>query len=351
MKKILLLIAMGCCARQAGAQITITASDMPVVNDTLRYSAASPVGATINPGDSGTNFTWDYSSLVPMSQGVDHYQSALSVSITYALISFSAYGYKIADSIPGSPVPITNVYTFFQKITSPNSYAAVAFGASISGLPTPANYSTNDTWYFFPLSYGNSDSSDYALNVSLATLGSLKRVGYRKTRVDGWGTIVTPYATTPVNCIRVRSEIDEIDSVSFGTTTFGLPNNTVEYKWLANGEHYPLLWVTSNVVGGSETISSIRYRDIARAMPNEVPTVNGIETNVKAYPVPAIDGIFHLDVPASWNHFHAEVFDINGRMVLTGDDLRTLNLQAFATGSYVARLTSGGMTGFVQLVK
>ena len=337
----------------AQAQTTITSSDMPVSGDTLRYSVVSPIGSTINLGDSGTSVTWNYSSLVPVSQGVDTYKTATGVNILYALtIPLSAYGYKIADTLPGGGIPgvsITKLYTFFQKISSPSSYAAVAFGALISGFPTPANYSINDTWYFFPLNYGNNDSSDYALNISLAAVGSLKRDGYRKSRVDGWGTITTPYTTSPVNCIRIRSEINEIDSIGFGGTTFGIPNNTVEYKWLANGEHYPLLWVTTSAIGGSETITSVRYRDRARSFPNAVPIVAATDAIIKAYPVPALDGIVHLDVPTSWTNFHVEIFDISAKLVITTDNQRTSDLSRFATGRYIARVTSEGRTAYVQL--
>jgi len=357
MKKILLFIALISIVISTHAQITITSSDMPVSGDTLRYSIASTVGSPVNLGDSGANFTWNYTSLTPLSQGVDTYKTATAVNLLYALtIPITAYGYKIADTLPAPggvlPVSITQLYTFFQKISSPSSYAAVAFGALISGIPTPANYSTNDTWYFFPLNYLNNDSSNYALNVSLATLGSLQRVGFRKSRVDGWGNISTPYTTSPVSCLRIRSQINEIDSISIaGTGTFGIPNNTVEYKWLANGEHYPLLWVTTNSAGGTETITSIRYRDIARVGPDAVPAIPSVETGIKAYPVPTLDGIVHLDLPVSWMNFQVDVFDISSKLVLSENNNNRLDIKNLPAGHYVARVTSEGRMGYVHLSK
>ncbi len=339
------------------AQITITASDMPVSGDTLRYTTVSPVGSTISLTDTGASRVWNYTSFTPLRQGVDTYKTATAVNILYALISFSAYGYRVADTLPGTaalPVSINDVYTFFEKKSSPNSFAAVAFAAKIAGVPTPINYSTDDTWYFFPLNYGNMDSSNYALNISLPSVGALKQAGYRKSKVDAWGTITTPYYTTPQNCIRVRSEIHEIDSVKFGTTaTVGFPRNSVEYKWLVNGGHYPGMWVTTNVITGAETITSIRYRDVARTitLPTSVAAPSEFETDVKAFPVPAANGMATLSLPATWREFHIDVLDMNSRTVFSSNNDPIIHLENCPAGSYFARIISGTNIQYVKIVR
>lgn len=355
MKYILSLLAVVLLLGQAKAQISVTASDMPVSGDTLRYSTASAVGSGINLADSGTGMTWNYSSLSPRAQAVDTYKTALTVSLTYLLISINAYGYKVADSFPGGsllPVSITQLYTFFEKQGSNTRYAAVAFGAKIAGIPTPFNYTKDDIWYRFPLTYGNSDSNSYALNITLSSTLSLKQAGYRKTRVDGWGTIVTPYYTSPVNCIRVRSEIHEIDSINFGFP-IGIPRNTVEYKWLVNGDHYPALWVTANVAGGgAETIAVIRYRDIARDVALHTETVVAHDaTEVKAVPNPAANGLISLAIPQSWKEYSVEVFDMQSKIVLTGRNEPIVNLQNLPSGQYIGRVICGDHVAYVQLVK
>ncbi len=356
MKQLLLIFSFFVCSVAAQAQISITSSDMPVSGDTLRYSFANPIGSTINLGDSGASFTWNYSSLTPIRQSVDTYKTALAVNILYGLISLSAYGYKVADTLPGGsalPVSVTQVYTFFEKKSSPSTFSAVAFAAKIAGVPTPFNYTKDDNWYYFPLNYGNTDSSNYSLNISLSSLASLKQAGYRKTHVDGWGTITTPFFTTPVNCIRVRSEIHEIDSVSFGGFPIGFPRNSVEYKWLATGQHYPILWVTTNVTATTEQIVNIRYRDMARTivLPNEVAGVTDNMLEIKASPVPALSGIVTLDIPASWKQYHVDVLDINSKRVLSVDNVSTLVLESLPTGNYFARITSGSNVAYVRIVR
>ena len=350
MKKILLSIAATCIAISGFAQITISASDMPVSGDTLRYSIASPTGSGFSKADSGASKAWDFSSLTPLSQSIDTYKTASAVNITYALtISATAYGYKVADSFPGLgaflPIKINNLYTFFNKKTGPSRYIAEGFAAVIGGIPTPVNYSDEDEWYYFPLNYLNTNNSTFSLNFSLLTLGSLKISGTRYTRVDGWGTIKTPYLTTATNCIRVRSVVDEIDSVIVATTRVGIPRKTVEYRFLVNGEHYPALWVTASVLGTTETITSIRYRDTKKATAS-INKANTSFLDIKTYPNPTRQGTLNIDVPSHWNNFQVVLFDIQGKQILSTQNSNTIDMSQLASGKYVLQMMNGTETGY-----
>jgi hypothetical protein len=356
MKKSLFLFACLIVSCFAQAQITITAADMPVNNDTLRYSTASPAsGATINLQQTGANTVWNFSTLSPIAQGLDQYKSALSVNPIYALtIATTAYGYKIADTLNlGAalplPIAITDVYTFFSKKTNPSRFVAEAFAAKVSGLPTPINYSDEDEWYYFPLTYNRLDSSTYKLSVTIPTLGALDQNGKRKTRVDGWGTIVTPYATNPVNCLRIRSEINEIDTFTFNGMKFGFPRNSVDYKWLANGERYPLLWITTNKTGTTETIASIRYRDTYRVITSVEKVANAVQ-EIKAYPNPASYSI-SLAIPSSWINYEVRIFNQQGAVVATYHNQETLPLQALASGCYFVQVQAGSEIAFAKFQK
>ncbi|MCD6011135.1 MAG: hypothetical protein K0Q79_997 [Flavipsychrobacter sp.] len=359
MKHILsLLIAVIAC-KSANAQITITAADMPVAGDILSYSIATPGTSSISLTDTGAGIAWDFSGLMPASQAADTYRTAFDVNLAYALVGLTAYGYKVADAspipipIPGAPA-IEQVYTFFEKRTGPNRYQAKAFAATIAGIPTPINYALPDVWYFFPLSYLNKDSSNFRLNITLPGFGGIKQQGVRRTRVDGWGTIVTPYFTTPVNCIRVRSVIQEVDSVQFASLpAIGIPRNTVEYKWLVNGEHYPALWVTASMLGpGGETVNSIRYRDnLQPPEDNAVPYVKPGIVTLKAYPNPVANGIVTIDVPVTWGGYTIEVYDMQSKLVATFSNSKQLDIHTLPGGQYLARISSGASTGYAQIVK
>lgn len=358
MKSLIFIPVVVCFCFAASAQITITAADMPVGGDTLRYSFSSPADSAISPADSGANITWNY-ALSPIRQSVDSYLTAFQVNPLYFLtVGSTAVGYKVADSLPLGgflPISIQQVYTFFEKKTTPSSrFIANAFAANISGIPTPILYTEPDVWYFFPLTYHSYDSSKFILNITVPTLGGIKETGYRKTRVDGWGTITTPYYTTPVNCIRVRSEIHQVDSIPLGPIKIGFPVNTVEYKWLVSGDHYPALWVTSNLLaGGGETITSVKYRDVWR----DTTTVTRVTEGpvqllaVDAYPNPSPDGKVTLVLPASWGVFSVSVYDLASVEITHIENRRNLDLSALPSGTYMCRVTSGNATGYVKIIR
>jgi hypothetical protein len=358
MKHLLSVIAALFMAQSLWAQITITAADMPVTGDMLVYTNAVVPGTMINPADSGVSQIWNY-ALTPGMQGVDTYQTAASVNILYGFtVGPTAFGYKVADSIPGFPVPVSQIYTFFLEKTGPARYETKAYAANISGLPTASNYSKPDVWYYFPLTYLSTHSTDYALTLSIPGIGSIKEKGSRNVRVDGWGNISTPYYSAPVQAIRVRSVIHEVDSITFGGFTFGIPRNTVEYKWLTNLDHYPALWVTSNQVGSSEIISSIRYRDSLRDTSTVVIDTNtGVHnvtqaiTAITAYPNPAMNGKVTLSMPQSWTAFYVEVFDMQSKEVITVKNEKEIDLQSFPPGQYMARVTAGTNVGYVLITR
>jgi hypothetical protein len=336
------------------AQIQITASDMPVVGDTLRSSATAPANnGGIVLANTGANYVWDYSSLTPFSQTVANYKSALAVNPLFGIISLSAYGYKVADSFPtlGIPLPVTikDLYTFFSIKNSPSRFVAEGFGAIISGIPTPAAYTDEDEVYKFPLEYGvTNDSTTFDLKFNLTTLGSIRQKGYRKTTVDGWGTIKTPYFTTAVNCIRVRSEIREIDSVKIGPLpAVGVPRNSVEYKWLATGERYPVLLVTANLNGSTETITSVRYRDIYRPGLLSITEPQMMQT-VSVYPNPSDKGILHINLPANWHTYTVQVYDVQGRVVKELDNTNQIETKDLANGNYLLVVNHQGSFAYAM---
>ncbi len=354
MKRSLGIIGLTLLSYCTSAQITITAADMPVAGDMLGYSNVDAATVTINPGDSGANVTWNY-ELFPTTQGMDVYRTPGEINplLSFTLPGSELFGIKTLDSIPfiglATPgVSITDIYTFYQQITIPSCFVASASSLTASGFPIGTHYTEPDVVYKFPLNYGDVDSNYYELTISLLTAGSLKRVGYRKNTVDGWGTISTPYYNSPTNCLRVRSEIFETDSITFNGTPFGIPNNSVEYKWLVNGDHYPALSVTTGGLLGQQTI---RYRDV---IPQVLATATATAPKpvaISAYPNPAPAGVFTLVLPSEWKTFHTDVYDMQSRLVVSQNNDAVINIQSLPAGNYLVRVVSGDKMAFVNVVK
>jgi hypothetical protein len=353
MKKLFFLCAMFVWNLPASfSQITVTANDVPAANDTLRYSIADPT-STVDLATTGANTNWDFSALTPTSQAIDTYKTATSVSILLALSFATAYGIHtdISGITGGLPLPvsITDVYNFFQKKTGPSRYVGRGYAATISGITMPMAYTGDDIIYNFPLAFNNHDSSNYTNTTTIPSVGALKITGTRHNTVDGWGTIKTPYFTTAVNCLRVRSVIDEVDSITYNSTTIGIPRTTVEYKWLTNGNHYPALYVTANSLAGNEVVSSIHYKDKYQQLTG-IASVQPNITQLSAFPNPA-NTIVTINIPAAWHQYQSELFDVSGKKLLENSNKNQFDISALPSGTYFVRVISGDNLGLVRLAK
>lgn len=253
--KHLLLIILIAISSSAFSQITITQSDVPNINDTIRYSTTNDMNDYVI---TDTAYTWDYSSLSSNGQGRYDYKSAIAINPLY-ILSFGLFGYgvKVSDGFSLGPISLSNIYNFYNK--SATKYTIEGYGAEVSGIPLPSTYSDEDEFYQFPLDYGDMDTSTFSVKINIPTIGYLKFEGTRINIVEGYGTLITPYDT--FNTIKVKTIVDEIDSLSTSFISFGFPRKTITYKWLCNTEKIPALEVTGIDIGGSFIPNQIRYRD------------------------------------------------------------------------------------------
>lgn len=226
------------------SQITVTTSDMPSPGDTIRKSTAlntSQIDYTLT----GANYTWDFASLFTVSQSVDTFVSVSSVPFLYQLIFIPnlianlAQKYPEIDTIP--EFQIVDPYRFFKNSSS--SFNDVGFAFTINEIPFPLKYDTPDILYKFPMNYGNVDSSFSGIEFSVPDMAYIGIDRKRVNRVDGWGTLSTPYGT--YNVLRLKSTVYESDTIYIDSIQFGTNINRqyTEYKWLSDNFGEPLLQV------------------------------------------------------------------------------------------------------------
>ena len=245
-------------------QISITKSEMPSANDTIRISQAQIISVSSEIAKKGSN-SWDFSKLKPTSQNLTSYKS--SFQTPYAFYFINKVGLKTADSLGIGVAQFKNLYTFY---TSSNSiFKAEGLGYSYSGIPLAANYIDDDEIYNLPLSYGDSTTNtfDFKFALPIGNFFSVKQTGTRTNEVDGYGSITTPYKTYP-NALRVKTTIKGVDSFITQFVSLGFPRNQVIYKWLSKGEKVPVLEIIGNEVGSRFTVTQINFRDQYRKLTN-----------------------------------------------------------------------------------
>lgn len=353
------------------AQITIGNGDMAVAGDTFRVSLTNfaPVGTDV--ALTGANYTWDYSGLQYTSQDVDTFLATSSTAALYALYfintPFNPNRASVASrgldlSAAGGAVPVSDVYNFYYASSS--VFQQVGFGANISGLTTPIAYTNKDKIYNFPLNFGDADSCDSNYSLSVPGIGYVEGQQHRVNNVDGWGSLTTPFGT--FNTIRVVSELTGQDSLYLDTLGFGFSfprNKTREYKWLATNSGIPELQINTTVLGGSEIINSIRYRDIYRDTTTSVGLNNNFSADFAAaiFPNPSSDGNCFLKVANSTvNKLKVQVYSITGALLLNLDKsldnnssatIQLSELNSLAAGMYRISVLAGNNASQLSWIK
>lgn len=356
MKKWILSVALLVICYTGFAQITIGTADMPAAGDNITLTNASIISLSAYTAinDTGGNHVWDFSNLIYSSQSTQSYKSAADISFIYGFaLPSGTFGYKAADSIPlvnsFLPVSVQSIYSFDNMVSNPDKLETIALGISVDSFPLPVSYTDPDVVYFLPLIYGDTNYAPYELTISIPGSFTMQEKGSRTTKVDGWGTIVTPYITTPANCLRLRSEKDEVDSLSIDSINIAIPVTTVEYKWMVKGKHAPVLQVTTNVVAGIEVVTGITYLDTPRNL--SVANTTAAISKLAAYPNPAVNGVVSISVPEGWTNPTVQIFDIQGKEVATFSNTKSLNIAALASGNYIARVVAEGNTGYVRITR
>ena len=371
---LLLLSAAPTLVQAQSVSPIIDRTDMPAATavapvDTLRLSTASPVLPATAPPLSrrGANQTWNYAGLLPVSQRVERFVTVASVTATspFYLFTFGPLGgvnratvaspqtLPLAGGLP-VPLPITDSYQFYSvsaAAATTQDFRSVGFGASLAGTAVPVTYTNQalqDVIYRFPLSFASradSSSSFFATPAAISTVGYFSQKRKRVNKPDAWGTLVTPFGS--FQTVRVVTKLIDHDSVAFGGAPgqgFDLPA-TREYKWLAKTQRVPVLTITTRLLAGQETITSVEYRDRYRRIVRLGTRDAATEAALAAYPNPsAVGAPLTLTVPAGSGPLTVSATDMVGRRLFQrsfGGGARLLSLPAEAFGNFrgVALLT------------
>lgn len=368
MKTYLLPLCLVFCLLKVNAQITISQNDFANAGDTARMTVAvwNPL---LDFGATGTNYTWDFSSLQWQSQYIDTFLNPLFINPIYNLafsnIPFNPYRSNIgkrADNtlttLPLLSSIFTDGYNFYYK--SQPSYIQKGIGMRISGFPTGIPMTHPDTIYRFPMNYGDVDSSWSDFTVRVPQLGTYSHKQHRTDKVDGWGIITTPFGT--FNVLRHVTEIRGSDSLYVDTLNSGFKiDNDIqrEYKWFTNGEKEPILQINTqagilNQFQNFEFVTKIFYRDSVRFPPIPTGIVNAAndEIQFQVFPNPATNNFIVLS-PTNNAEQSLQITDISGRIIFKKQNLEAsenIDASGWSRGIYFVTVRSGNKQTLRKLV-
>jgi hypothetical protein len=339
----------------ATAQISIDDSDMPLENDTIRVSTG------LNPDfidytETGADYTWDFSQMVPVSQRVDTFLSPWSMPLIYKLFFglTSNLAVRGAENVPLPGFPFTDIFNFYDNRSA--NYRGIGLGISIGGVPVPFNYDNPDVVYDFPMEYQDKWNSQAYFAQDVPVVGYLKMKRTHTDTVDGWGTLITPFGSFEV--LRLKSDVNEQDSIYMDSLGIGIPieRDYTVYQWLGKGQKIPLLQITTSLGGVlAEYIDSLR---VIYNGTNDLPFIRNNE--LQLFPNPGRGAIQLQFEMLEKQNIEVKLFDMQGRevaglyegMLQQGAvkltfNLNNMNLQS---GQYILQLRAGGRFVDTKLV-
>jgi len=347
---------------QLNGQITITSSDMPNADDSVRLSFS---GGPIDPSLTGANYNWNFGSLVPNAQMVQVFVSPLNFTVPYNFIFNpfnTSYGAKqyTPDSLGGFQP--SDAYNYLKE--SSGNLKKVGMGMTINSIPLPMQFDQPDYIYRFPMNYGNIDSCDAHVELTIPGFGTYAQFIHRVNEVDGWGQLTTPLGT--VSSLRIKSIIHTRDSIAPEDTTMsGFAFNrppAYEYKWFSAGSKLPYLEVDATDLGGGPTVTNIIYQDVYQPGIFQLSTTD-IKTNdaqLIIYPNPASELLsvqYTLNQPTD---VKVEMLDLTGKIVgnwlypnqTPGTNIQTIPLKNLVLnpGTYLIRISGTNFSSSKKLM-
>lgn len=303
------------------------------------------IDPTIDYLSTGANYTWDFSGLTsslqktlstsPMSQAgqLSNFFFGSSAPLPYRADYFaSTTDIPLAQLTSQLPITIDDVSLFTNNTSS--AINSIGYELVFSGQGVPAKSDTIETRYVLPLNFGDSyQSRGYTrLNLNPIYDAEWKQYRTRSSQVDGWGSITTPFGT--FDALRIHHTITELDSIyiTVAGNGFWLPLDVPEaheYEWRSTADKEAILRIKTNVILGTEAVTSIEYRDNYLAL-NELSDIA-----MSVSPNPSTD-VLVIATETPLNQWM--IVSANGAVVTSGSfnvqENPQVDVRLLAAGSY-----------------
>ena len=347
-------------------QISIDVNDFADGGDTVRLSTA--VDPEIDYSTTGANMSWDFSDLSAQEQELIEYKdpNTAGTLISFSFGAFADEPYQATNYTPSTdipldaaggflPVEISEVNRFAKN--SDNSIDLVGLSINVEGTNIPIPSDTIESKYVFPLNFEDSYNSRGYTYFDLNPIFDLIWIQYiqRNSVVDGWGSITTPYGT--FECLRIKHEITETDSVQIDVTGTGIPiwfelpvPPSIEYEWISKNELTPILSIRTTLGAVDETVTQIKYKDEYLGL-DAGTHENTISLNLGPNPVTEDLFINGLSSDAAY-----QLISTEGKIIQSGNinfqgEQTSLRLEGLKSGTYLIHITDGEKQFAQRIIK
>ena len=204
-----------CMSVHVAGQVTIS-HPTAVIGQTYSVSMSS---AQANAGNSGTNQTWDLTTLT----------------------TDSIVNYQLGNPSGSTAIGTTNL-VYQSKYDAECFYDSPAI-RQLMGIVVDTltiTYTVPEVYLRYPVTYNASYSDPWAAGFSYKGYNYLES-GTSTSNVDGYGTLNLPKSTTYTNVLRIHRSNNYKDSVEFiaGFITKKI-TSVDDYQWYAQDINYPL---------------------------------------------------------------------------------------------------------------
>ena len=345
MQRYFCFVVLVCLAIDGLTQPSLTSEHLPQPGESVITRDATLL-TDVDLSFTGPNQSWVFDSEVIQSGNNVTTVNCLAVEstpLTYQFLFNNPFDPEHnsdfaqgVDNVNAGQITLEDAYAYFQN--NSNRYAQVGLGATINGIPVPAQGNPVDVIYEFPIEYGDQYSGISAIQFNLPTLGFWRSDQTRSTIVDGWGSIQIYGLTFPV--VRCVSTIDAIDSIYIDFlqtgTLFPRPQ-VVEYKWMNPAFNTPVLQITTT--GG--IVTSVTTPDFFAS----VTESSFGDWNI--FPNPAADRLYVQGFASTGELF--TIYDLCGKTALQGALIQPwIDLQSLPAGAYVVRIGENQARYFVK---
>lgn len=319
------------------SQPQITSSFNPVPGDNYTYVTVNTV---ITPGSSGSQVTWDFSTIqIIYNPNTGKY---LNPSLTPYAASFPGATVAFEDYQPAG--------TYHYFIASPTKYEKIGD----ANVVITNVYDNPATFYTYPFTYNTKVTSNYACTTQISSTMTLEKTATWEAEGDAWGALLLPTGTHQ-NVLRIKTRhFIEDNYVGSSLNT----RDIIEYDWVSTTTKKPLLRIITEYhsIGGTpDTLSYILISDEVSGLSQPDETLAGLSY----WPNPASDFLnIGFDLKNEVNVTY-EILSSNGQQlskntipgISPGNNVYSVSLENLEPGFYLLKFNAGVSSYMIKFIK